>query len=131
MPVHVDEDVDRKTELQMACIAAVDPTLNETQATLALHNSFMIENPDTYSELMVPPELIQEVVAPGEAKAVSGYATALSQATCKKEHMQATRQKKSESYFKKAPVAKWKKEHKSAPMWTAELAVATSTAVAK
>jgi hypothetical protein len=133
VPVHVDEDVDRKTELQMACIAAVDPTLNETQATLALHNSFMIENPDTYSELMVPPELIQEVVVPGEAKAVSDYATALSQAVRKKEHMQATRDivQRNRRYFKPAPAVKWKKEHKHAPKWTAELAVATSTVVAK
>ena len=61
-------DVQRETELKMACIAAVEPEWDEYEGLQALEAGFKITNPDLYEGLCISPEMMAEVLAASEAK---------------------------------------------------------------
>ena len=43
VPDQEDENVDRKTELQMACLAAVNPGIDDVTATGYMHTGFFMK----------------------------------------------------------------------------------------
>jgi len=119
VPVQDDENVDRKVDLQMACIAAQEPGIDEATATGYLHTGFLAEHQNCYDNLIVPPHMLQEVVSATEAKAVADYDAALSQVKLMKKHHQATRNARSKKYFKKTVAPKFKAALSHYPKWVA------------
>ena len=96
-------DVQRETELKMACIAAVEPEWDEYEGLQALEAGFKITNPDLYDGLCISPSMMVEVLAASEAKAMYDYDAALSQKKARKEHMEATHAELANVYFRKPP----------------------------
>jgi hypothetical protein len=117
IPEQEDKNVDRKVDLQMACMAAVEPEWDEERAAQSLHRGFVMEHPDTYENLKIPPKMVAEVVTPSEAKEVEKFASALSQVRARKEHMKSTRALQSKKYFRRAPAPRWKADLKNMPRW--------------
>ena len=100
-------DLQRETELKMACIAAVEPEWDEHEGLQALEAGFQILNPDLYDGLCIPPSMMADVLAASEAKGVYEYDAALSQKKARKEHMEATHAELARFYVRKPPPWKW------------------------
>ena len=100
-------DVQRETELKMACIAAVEPEWDEHEALRALEAGFKMTNPDLFDALVIAPSMMAEVLAASEAQGVYDYDAALSQKRAKKQYMEATRAEIANKYFKKPAARTW------------------------
>ena len=111
-------DADRKLELSMAAIAAVEPEWTDIDAAKALHRCFLLENPDTYSEVPVDIGVISEVVAATEAKDISNFADKIQKARAKRTIRSHNRDLLMNKYFKiSASSQKAKAKPKAAPRW--------------
>jgi len=110
-------DVQRETELKMACIAAVEPEWDEHEGLQALEAGFKITNPNLYDGLCISPSMMAEVLAASEAKGIYDYDAALSQKKARKEHMEATHAELANVYFQKPPPWKWAAKDKKIPRW--------------
>ena len=100
-------DVQRETELKMACIAAVEPEWDEHEALRALEAGFKMTHPDMYDAFVIAPSMMAEVLAASEAQGVYDYDAALSQKRAKKQYMEATHAEIAKRYFKKPAPGGW------------------------
>ena len=119
IPEAVNEDIDFKCELQMACLHAVNPELTDVEAASSLHKGFLLENPTFGSDIEIPAEEIGEVITGSEKKELQRFAGALEAAQAKKNLTQATRSLRTTQYFKQSAAPKFKASLKSKPRWTA------------
>ena len=105
----------------MAAMSKVEPTWTDVEASQALHTCFVLENPDTYSELPVDPSIVSELVVPSEAKAIHEYASGLEKIKAKKTIKAHVRDGLMKHYFKLAPASHKKpaSSQKKAPRWWA------------
>ena len=86
------DDVGRETDMNMACIAAVDPHL--------------------YEDLCIPPSMMVEVLAATEAQGIYEHDAALTQKRAKKKFMESAHADLAKRYFKKPVAGAWaSKEH--------------------
>ena len=100
-------DLQRETDLKMACIAAVEPEWDEYKGLQALEAGFKITNPDLYDGLCISPSMMAELLAASDAKGIYDYDAALSQKKARKEHMEATHAELAKLYVRKPPPGKW------------------------
>ena len=47
------EDTDRKTQLALACIAAIKPDMKSEEVAHKINKAYLLENPDCYADLNV------------------------------------------------------------------------------
>ena len=121
-------DLDRKVDLQMACLSAEKPDWTEDQAAAALSHGFLLEHPNVYEDMEIPAEHIGEVLSATEAKEVAGYQKALDLVKAQKQSMLATRRARSRKYFKKSPAAApLKPGLRKKPRWTAKPDASTAS----
>ena len=120
-------DLDRKVDLQMACISAVEPEWTEDQAAAALSHGFLMENPNAYEEMELPAEKIGEVLTATEAKEVQTYQHSLDLVKAQKQSMLATRRARSRKYFKKGLAAPLKLVLRKKPRWIAKADASTAS----
>lgn len=117
-PASSQTDADRKLELSLAAMSKIEPTWTDLEASKALHVCFMLENPDTYSDLPVDTSVIAEVVTATEAKTIHEFAASLEKVRARKTiraHVRDTIMKK---YFKTSALSQKKKpKAKAAPRW--------------
>ena len=102
VPVPDGDAPDRKTELAFACMKAIEPDWTDVQALHALNRAFLLENPDTYSDLRTHTKHVEEVVTNVERQKVQDYHSALSQIRATKKAMRQTRKSRVHEYFKKS-----------------------------
>jgi hypothetical protein len=53
---------DRKMELALSCMRSLKPEWTEVEATKALNKGFILEHPDCYDDILVPDEILQDVL---------------------------------------------------------------------
>jgi hypothetical protein len=112
-----EDDVDRKTELAIACIAATKPDMSDVEVAACIARAFVEEHPDCYSDVLVDNDALTDVVNAGEAKKIA-ESTAISQAVkAKKSMVMDTRDRKLHKYFKKTPQPKFSASQKKVPRW--------------
>ena len=107
----------RRTDLVLAAIAAMKPALTDKEASACVCRGFLRELPDAYADLYVPPDMLGEVLVPGEAQAVEKYAVQVAKAHAEREHIVATRDKRVLKYFKKAPATAFSQAQRKGPRW--------------
>ena len=105
----------RKTDLVLAAISAIKPDLTDKEASECVCRGFLQELPDAYADLYVPPDMLGEVLVPGEAQAVEKYAVQVAAVHAEREHIVATRDKRVHKYFKKAPAPAYSQTQKKRP----------------
>ena len=110
-------DDHRRTDLVLAAISAIKPDLTEKEASACVARGFLHDIPDAYADLYVPPDMLGEVLVPGEAQAVEKYATQVAAAHAEREHIISTRDKRVLKYFKKVPAAAVSAAQKRGPRW--------------
>ena len=131
VPAGDDKDENhRKTELAMACIAAIKPAWTSEEASEALAKAFLAEHPDIYEHIHVPADCLTDVVDKGEVQKVMEWEQEKQKEQMKKQFVLQTREQKMHEYFK---IAKsWKcggKPVKKAPYWLPDKNEITSAAV--
>ena len=103
----------RKTELAMACIAAIKPAWTSEEASAALAKAFLAEHPDIYEHIHVPADCLTDVVDEGEVQKVMEWEQEKQKEQKKKQFVLQTRDRKMHKYFK---IAKsWKCGGKPVP----------------
>ena len=112
-----DDGLHRKTELALACIAAVKPDLTDVEASTLINKAFVEEHPDTYQELRIDPEALGDVLTANEAKKVAEYEVQVAHVKAMQKLVLETRDKKVHKYFHKAPVIKYSAAQKKQPRW--------------
>ena len=130
VPEAVNEDIDFKCELQMACLHAVNPELTDEAAASSLHKGFLLENPTYGSDIEVPVEELGEVITASEKKELQRFMDALQAVEAKKKFMQTTRALRTTAYFKPSAAPKFKTCLRSKPRWTAPAHATCHQAVA-
>ena len=119
VPDAVNEDIDLKCELQMACLHAVNPQLTDVEAASSLHKAFLLENPTYGNDIEIPVEELGEVITGSEKKTLQKFVDSIQAALAQKTHMQATRSLRSKAYFKESAAPRFKASLKKKPRWTA------------
>ena len=114
LPDGGEEDIDRKTTLTLACIAAIKPALSAEDASAAVNKAFLAENPDCYATLQVDADTLGDVVDKGEAKKMAEYTVQVQKASAKKALVMQTREKLVGKYFRRSSQPKWSAEQKKA-----------------
>lgn len=118
VPEAVNEDIDFKCELQMACLHAVNPELTDVDAASSLNKAFLLENPTYGSDIEIPVEELGEVITGSEKKELQRVVDALQAVKAQKKFMQATRSMRTTTYFKQTAAPKFKSSLKNKPRWT-------------
>ena len=109
--------IDRKTDLALACIAAIKPDLTDVEAATRLNTAFIAEHPDCYAELLVDVESLEDVLPSTESKKVAEYEASVKMVKAKQALALQTREQKLHKYFKKAPAPKYTAAQKKQPRW--------------
>ncbi len=117
VPAGDEGDIHRKTELALACIAAIKPDMSGQEASKCIARAFVAENPECYSDLLVDSEALGDVVNAGEAKKVAEHAARMAATKALKELAGMTREKKLPLYFAKAAPLKYTAAQKKQPRW--------------
>ena len=84
IPEAVNEDIDFKCELQMACLHAVNPELTDVDAASSLHKAFLLENPEYGSDIEIPVDELGEVITGSEKKELQRFMDVLQGMSAKK-----------------------------------------------
>ena len=71
------DDVDRRTVLGLACIAAVKPDCTDLEAAASVARAFVEEHPDVYLDPLVTEHALSDVLNAGEAKTRPSTGSAL------------------------------------------------------
>ena len=119
IPEPLGEDVHRRTDLILAAMSAVKPEWTDLEANAAVFRGFLLENPDTYADLHVDPDMLGEVLTAGERQGVHKYALSLAEARAKKDLVLNTRKTRVLKYFKKSKPKKPTVTEKAGPKWVA------------
>jgi len=113
-----DEDgLHRKTELALACIAAIKPDMYDVEAAACINKAFIMENPDCYKDLLVDPEALGDVLTSVEAKKMAEYTATVETVKVTQKLVLHTREKLIHKYFKKSPAPKYTPAQKKQPRW--------------
>ena len=113
----IDEEDDRKAELAMACMAAINPHMTDVEAADAIHCGFLLENPDDHSAIHVDEDALEDVLNAGEKAKLKEGEARTHKIQSKKALIWATRTKKLPAYFKKAPAPKVSAAMKKPVRW--------------
>ena len=100
MPDGDEEDLDRKTDLPMACIAAIKPDCTDIAAAASVAKAFAEEHPDVNLDPLVSEHDLIDVLNPGEAKQGAEYGLRVKLAKAKKKLVVQTRKAHLHKYFK-------------------------------
>ena len=73
IPEGDEEDNSWKTELAMACIAAIKPDMIDTEAAACIARGFVEEHPDCYATLEVVEEQLKYVYNAGETQNIAEF----------------------------------------------------------
>ncbi|CAK0869638.1 unnamed protein product, partial [Prorocentrum cordatum] len=111
------DEVDLKTDLAFACLAATKPGMSDAQAAESVARGLAAEHPDCHSDLYVSPEILGEVPAPGEAKVAHENAARLAECHAKKDFVISTRKARVHVHFKKSAPPKYSASEKKGPRW--------------
>ena len=65
IPEGDEEDNSWKTELTMACLAAINPDMTDTEAAACIARGFVEEHPDCYATLQVGEEQLEDGIDNG------------------------------------------------------------------
>lgn len=130
VPEAVNEDIDFKCELQMACLHGVNPELTDVDAASSLHKGYLLENPTYGTDIEIPVEEINEVITGTERKELQQFVDAVQAGKAKKKLMQATRSLRASTYFKQSAAPKFRRDLKSKPRWTASASMTVRQTVA-
>ena len=117
LPICENESLHRRTDLTLACIAAVKPETTDVEAAACIARAFVAENPDCYADLAVDADTLSEVLNAGEAKVVNEYALGLKKLQAEKEVVLQTRQERLHTHFKKSAPPKYSAAEKKLPRW--------------
>ena len=131
LPAGGEDDIDRKTTLQLACMSAIKPALSAEAASAAVNTAFLAENPDCYATLQVDADLLGDVVDKGEAKKMAEYTVQVQKACAKKALVMQTREKFVGKYFRRSSQPKWTAEQKKQPRWLPEQDKATTEVITR
>ena len=104
-----------KTELTLACLAAIKPDMTDTEAVACIARGFVEEHPDCYATLQVGDEQLKDVCNAGEAQKIAEFVVGLGQVKAKKDVVFSTRDRGLHKYFKKSPAPKLSVAHKRPP----------------
>ena len=129
LPEEVGPDLDRKTSLALACLAAIKPDLSAEDASKTVQAAFIAENPDCYADLEVNEDVLSDVVDKGEAKKMAEYTLELEKTKAKKSVVMQTRDKCVVKYFKSASPVKYTATQKKQPRWLPSQDIATTAAI--
>ena len=111
------DDVDRKTVLSLACIAAVKPDCTDLEAAASVAKAFVAESPDVYLDPLVDEHALADVVNAGEAKQAAEYALSVKLAKARKKLVVHTRKSHLHKYFKPSKPPKYPEKQKQQPRW--------------
>ena len=117
VPPACTEDLHRKTELALACIAATKPDMTDLEASASIARAFVAENPDCYADLAVSSDALCEVLNAGEAKAAVEYANSVQKVKATKELVLKTREERIHHHFKKSAPVKYAASERKLPRW--------------
>lgn len=117
IPEGDEEDNSWKTELTMACLAAINPDMTDTEAAACIARGFVEEHPDCYATLQVEEEQLKDVCNAGEAQKIAEFVAGLAKVKAKKDVVFSTRDRGLHKYFKKSPAPKLSAAHKRPPRW--------------
>ena len=112
-----EDDIDRRTDLQMACIAAIKPDCTDVEAAAYVEKAFIIEHPDVNLDPLVSEQALSDVLNAGEAKKAAEYALAVKIAKAQKKLVRHTRKTNLHKYFKKSKAPKYSEKQKQPPRW--------------
>ena len=121
VPPGEEEDVDRKTQLALACIAAIKPDMKSEEVAQKINQGYLLENPDCYAELNFDEDALNDVLDKGEAKKISEYIAHVEKSKAKKEVVMQTREKFMGTYFKVSPAPKPSAAAKKQPRWLPDM----------
>ena len=131
VPEEHGPDLDRKTILAMACIAAIKPDMSAENVSKNLNAAFVAENPDCYADLQVDEDVLSDVVDKGEAKKMAEYTLGVQKCKAKKSHVIHTRDKLVGQYFKSAGPVIYTPSQKKPPRWLPPKDCATTEPITK
>ena len=122
LPICENESLHRRTDLTLACIAAIKPETTDEEAAACIARAFVAEHFDCYADLAVDVGTLSEVLNAGEAKAVHEYAVGLKKLQAEKEMVLHTRHERFHKYFKKSapPKLKYSAAANKLPKWLPE-----------
>ena len=112
-----EDDIDRRTDLQMACIAAIKPDCTDVEAAAYVEKAFIIEHPDVNLDPLVSEQALSDVLNAGEAKKAAEYALAVKMAMAQKKLVRHTRKTNLHKYFKKSKAPTYSEKQKQPPRW--------------
>lgn len=112
-----DGENHRKTELAMACIAAVKPGWSSVDAAAALSRGFAAEHPHIYEHIHVPTDALEDVVDKGEVRKVVEWEEERKREKLLKEQVLHTRDAKMASYFEIAKPPTYSTGQRKVPHW--------------
>ena len=117
LPEGSEDEIHRKTSLQLACLSAIKPDLDTSQASTLINKAFLAEHPDCYTDLTVSEDILTDVLNKGEARKVAEYYAQVDNVKATKGLVMQTREKYVGKYFKKAAVPKYTTAQKKQPRW--------------
>ena len=117
IPEGDEEENSWKTELTMACLAAIKPDMTDTEAAACIARGFVEEHPDCYATLQVGEEQLKDVCNAGEAQKIAEFVADLARVKAKKDLVFSTRDRGLHKYFKKPPAPKYSAAQKRPPRW--------------
>ena len=100
-----EDDIDQRTDLSMACIAAIKPDCTDIEAAAYVAKAFVAENPDVYLDPLVSEQALSDVLNAGGAKEAAEYELAVTTTKAKNKRVVHTHKTILHQYFKrpKAP----------------------------
>jgi len=125
------DEVDRKTVLSMACIAAVKPGCTDLEAAASVAKAFVAENPDAYLDPLVDEHALSDVLNAGEAKKAAGYELSVKLVKAKKKLVVHTRKSYLHKYFKPSKPPKYSEKQKQQPRWVPQKKESDTAAISQ
>ena len=116
VPADEGDEEDRKTELALACIAAIKPELTDVEAASLINLAFVLEHADCYEDSYVDPDAMSEVLNAGESKKVHEDAVRTNVVKSKQLLVLHTKDTTIHKYFKKSPPVKYSAAEKKIQM---------------
>jgi hypothetical protein len=117
VPSGDEGDNHRKTDLALACIAAIKPDMPGREASRCVARAFVEENPECYSDVLVDENALGDVVNAGEAKKVAEHAARIAATKAMKALAVLTRERRLPMYFARAAPQKYTAAQRRQPRW--------------
>ena len=120
VPETAEDDIDRKTNLAIECIAAIKPAMSAEDVCKAINKAFVAENPDCYATVKVDSDALSDVVDKSEAKKIAQYEIEVEKSKAKKSVVMHTRSELVPKLFKSSGGPKYTSAQKKPPRWLPE-----------